>query len=289
MSAHDTALRLTFLGTGNAAQTPVYGCACPVCARARQETAYRRGPCSALLEIAGQRWLIDSGLPDLAERFPVGSLTGILQTHYHADHAEGLLRLRWGLAPPLPVYGPDDPAGFADLYRHPGPLDFSRPFTAFERRRMTSANRARPMGEEYPVEGEPLASDDTGVFYVTAIPLAHSRPCFGYLIEAAPADSARNVRLAYLTDTVGLPPESETYLKRQRIDLLVLDATFPPQPSAPRNHNDLTRALQTAAVLAPGKTLLTHIGHTLDAWLSSPDAQLPPGVACAKDGAYVEF
>jgi phosphoribosyl 1,2-cyclic phosphate phosphodiesterase len=235
----------------------VHGCDCPACARARQNAAARRGPCSALLEIAGQRWLIDSGIPDLCERFPPGSLDGILQTHYHADHAEGLLHLRWSLGPPLPVHGPGDPEGFADLYRHPGPLDFSRPFSAFER---------RPLGPD---------------FHVTAIPLAHSRITFGYLIESA------SRRLAYLTDTVGLPPESEAYLKKHRLDLLVLDCTYPPRTTAPRNHNDITRALRTAAALSPGQTLLTHIGHTLDAWLDTPHAQLPARVSCAKDGSTV--
>jgi phosphoribosyl 1,2-cyclic phosphate phosphodiesterase len=251
--------RLTFLGTGDAAQTPVYGCDCPVCVRARQNAGYRRGPCSALLEVDGQRWLIDSGLPDLAERFPSGSLTGILQTHYHADHAEGLLRLRWGLGPTLPVFGPDDPEGFADLYKHHGPLDFSKPFAAFER---------RPLGESG---------------YVAAIPLTHSRPCLGYLIEFG------SHRLAYLTDTIGLPPESEAYLRQFPLDLLVLDCTFPPLKTPPRNHNDLTRARQTIAALRPEKTLLTHIGHAFDAWLEGASAakSLPLSVSCARDGLAV--
>ena len=249
--------RLTFLGTGDAAQVPVHGCDCPACARARQNAANRRGPCSVLLEIARQRWLIDSGIPDLCERFPPGSLDGILQTHYHADHAEGLLRLRWSLGPPLPVHGPDDPEGFADLYRHPGPLDFSRPFSAFERR---------------------LLGPD---FHVTAIPLAHSRITFGYLIESA------SCRLAYLTDTRGLSPESEAYLKKRHLHLLVLDCTFPPQPVVPHKHNDLTRALQTIVALSPEQTFLTHIGHTFDAWLQSPAAQLPPRVFCAREGLSV--
>ncbi|MDR1934483.1 MAG: phosphonate metabolism protein PhnP [Candidatus Accumulibacter sp.] len=260
-------LRLSFLGTGDAAQTPVHGCGCPVCERARKNAAHRRGPSAALLEIAEprennrapRRWLIDSGLPDLAERFPGGSLDGIFQTHYHADHAEGLLRLRWGLGPTLPVSGPDDPEGFADLYKHHGPLDFSKPFAAFER---------RPLGE---------------TSHITAIPLTHSRPCLGYLIESGP------YRLAYLTDTIGLPPESEAYLKLYRLDLLVLDCTFPPQETPPRNHNDLTRALQTIAALRPERTLLTHIGHTFDAWLESAPAckSLPPSVSRAHDGLSV--
>lgn len=62
-------MRLTLLGTGDARQVPVYGCDCPACRNARADAGLRRRPCSALLECAGQRWLIDSGLVDLCERF----------------------------------------------------------------------------------------------------------------------------------------------------------------------------------------------------------------------------
>ena len=34
----------------------------------------------------------------------------------------------------IPVLGPDDAEGLADLYKHPGILDFSEPFAAFEQR-----------------------------------------------------------------------------------------------------------------------------------------------------------
>src|SRR5690554_2580785 len=129
--ANDTAMQLTLLGTGSARQLPVYNCECVACARARREPRYRRGPCSAVLECGGTRWLIDAGHTDLAERFPPGSLSGILQTHYHADHAQGLLHLRWGVNLRIPVLGPPDPEGLADLYKHPGILDFSKTLTPF--------------------------------------------------------------------------------------------------------------------------------------------------------------
>jgi len=246
-------MRLTLLGTGDARQVPVYNCNCPACASARVNPARRRGPCCALVECGTQRWLIDSGLSDLTERFPPHSLSGILQTHYHADHAQGLLHLRWGQGLIIPVHGPDDSEGLADLYKHPGILDFSQPFAPFEQRQLSELS-------------------------VTALPLNHSRLTFGYLLEGD------GMRIGYLTDTLGVPDASADVLRQQPLDLLVLDCSAAPQPIAPRNHNDLTRALEVVLQLQPGQTVLTHIGHSFDAWLlEHPDA-LPTGVSLAFDG-----
>jgi len=248
-------MRLTILGSGNARQVPVYNCDCVACCRARADSTWRRGPCCALIECGSQRWLIDSGLTDLTERFAPGSLSGILQTHYHADHAQGLLHLRWGLGLRIPVYGPQDPEGLADLYKHPGILDFSQPFAALERREL-------------------------GELSVSALPLNHSKPTLGYLFEGM------GRRIAYLTDTLGVPDVSLNALRQRPLDVLVLDCSSPPQ-AVPNNHNDLPHALATIAELQPSRALLTHIGHDLDAWLlDNPDA-LPPGVSLAMDGLAV--
>ena len=69
-------MRLTLLGSGDARQVPVYNCSCPACDAARVYPARRRGPCCALIECGAQRWLIDSGLTDLTERFAPHSLSG---------------------------------------------------------------------------------------------------------------------------------------------------------------------------------------------------------------------
>lgn len=249
-------MRLTLLGTGDARQVPVYGCQCPACLAAVSDKALRRLPCSALVEFDDQRWLIDSGLTDLTERFPARSLSGILQTHYHADHAQGLLHLRWGQGLVIPVHGPVDLEGLADLYKHPGILDFSQPFAAFETRVL-------------------------GALQVTALPLQHSRPTLGYLLEGD------GRRIAYLTDTVGLPEATYDYLQRQPLHALILDCSMPPQPQTPRNHNDLTLALDIIERLKPVKAVLTHIGHTLDAWLMEQPRQLPDNVLIARDGMVV--
>jgi phosphoribosyl 1,2-cyclic phosphate phosphodiesterase len=246
-------MRLTLLGTGDARQVPVYGCQCAACLAAHEDSRWRRLPCCALVECGDQRWLIDSGLTDLAERFPPRSLSGILQTHYHADHAQGLLHLRWGQGIVIPVHGPADPEGLADLYKHPGILDFSQPFAAFETRKL-------------------------GDLSVTALPLVHSRPTLGYLLES------EGRRVAYLTDTVGLPEDTMAYLQQAPLDGLILDCSMPPQPQVPRNHNDLNLALQIIDALQPRQAVLTHIGHTLDAWLMHEPRDLPANVTIARDG-----
>lgn len=246
-------MRLTLLGTGDARQVPVYGCQCVACLAAHEDSRRRRLPCCALVEVEDQRWLIDSGLTDLTERFAPGSLSGILQTHYHADHAQGLLHLRWGQGLVIPVHGPADPEGLADLYKHPGILDFSQPFAQFETRQL-------------------------GALSVTALPLVHSRPTLGYLLEA------EGRRVAYLTDTVGLPDDTMAYLQQAPLEVLILDCSMPPQPQVPRNHNDLNLALEIIDALQPRQAVLTHVGHTLDAWLMHEPRDLPANVTIARDG-----
>lgn len=251
-------MKLTLLGSGNAGGVPVYGCDCPACRRAQAQPEYRRGPCSALLETDSGHVLVDAGLPDLKERFPAGSLSHVLLTHYHMDHVHGLFPLRWGKAPAIQVIGPDDPVGCDDLFKHPGLLNFA--VTAHH-------------GEAFSLLGADI------------LPLAlnHSRPTLGY--RFGPATGS----LAYLTDTRGLPEETLAILRREPPKVMVLDCSFPPGQPATRNHNGLDEALDIHERIRPELTLLTHVGHTLDSWLlDKPDA-LPASVQLARDGMVIDL
>lgn len=237
---------LILLGTGDAAEIPVFGCECGVCVAARNDPPLGRGPCSAMIRYQNQVLLIDAGLTDLHRRFQRDEIKGILQTHYHADHAQGMLVLRWGMGEKIPVYGPHDEIGFADLYRNPGILDFQKPWQHGETREIIGLK-------------------------ITALNLNHSKPTVGYLIEV------NHCKIAYLTDTVGLPAETMALLQNQALDLLVIDCSFPPQAMAPRNHNDLQIVMRITDCLTCRQVVLTHIGHELEAWLqaSAHQAMLP--------------
>lgn len=254
-------MRISFLGTGDAGGVPLYGCACGACARAHADPAWRRRPCSALVEAGTTRILLDAGLPDLAERFAPGSLSAIVLTHFHPDHVQGLFHLRWGVGPTIAVHAPPDAEGCADLYKHPGLLDFRR-CAKFETFRLGSLN-------------------------ITPLPLIHSKPTFGYAIE-----DAHGHRFAYLTDTAGLPPRTLAFLQDWRPDGMAIDCSHPPSPTdmpGSRNHNDFRQALAILEAVAPAQGWLTHLGHEVDAWMMTSRPALPPSVHVARDGDVIEL
>jgi len=244
---------VTFLGTGAAGGVPLFGCTCTACTRAVAEPSRVRRPCSALIEHERTRVLIDAGLMDLHERFAPGALDAIVLTHFHPDHVQGLFHLRWGRGAPITVHAPPDADGCADLYKHPGLLDFRR-LAKFEPQRI-------------------------GGLSFTPLPLVHSKPTFGYAVQADDG-----TRFAYLTDTLGLPPRTEAFLEAWQADGLAIDCSTPPQDAPPRGHNDWPMALAAIASVRPRRAWLTHIGHALDTWILQTAPQLPERVGVASDG-----
>lgn len=246
-------MQLTFLGTGGAQQVPVFGCECDICWRARRHPQFRRAPCSAMIRCDGQTTLLDAGT-DLQQQFAAGEISRILLTHYHMDHVQGLFPLRWGVGAPIPVYGPPDKLGCDDLFKHPGLLQFQPPLTPFE-------------------------SLSWGGLSITPLPLIHSKITFGYLLRG------RQHAVAWLCDTVDIPPETRDFLRQQSLEHLVLDCSYPPCES-PENHNDISLAIGLHQQLAPRRSWLTHLSHQVDHWLQQN--ALPEGMAAAYDGLVLE-
>lgn len=249
-------MRLTFLGTGAVDAAPLRGCRCAACQRARRAPERGRSPACARLDAPGVSLMIDAGRTDFGALLDAAPVDALLLTHFHVDHVQGLFPYRWGLSPVLPVHAPADPEGCADLLRNPGCLRFA--------------------------SLESFGSLALGELAVTAVPLHHSRPTLGYVF-----DHGRS-RLAYLTDTCGLPEETRSFLTRRPPDAMVLDCTH--APGAGRgNHNDADDALAEHAGVTPGRTLLTHISHGLDHWLQDNADALPPGMDVAADGRVVDL
>ena len=248
-------MRVTFLGTGSTSAPPLYGCQCSVCVAARFNLELRRRPASVLVEAGDLRMVIDAGLMDLADRFPSGSLAAILLTHFHPDHVQGLFQLRWGVGMSLDVFCPPDSDGCADLYKNPGILYFRqvKKFDPFH----------------------------IGSVRVTPVPLVHSKVTWGYCLEH------EGSRLAYLTDTVGLPPKTLEFLVDWKPTMLVLDCSYPPRSEPSDHHNDFSQAMECIRAIGPQHAWLTHIGHELDIWLNERGDKLPPNVAVSRDGMVI--
>ena len=248
-------MKLTFLGTGGVQAAPLFGCDCSACLRARHEPWRRRTPCSALIQAGSETILLDGGQPLLEQRFRPGELSGILLTHYHMDHVQGLFSLRWGCGARIPVWGPPDEQGCDDLLKHPGLLDFRPALT-------------------------PYVAWAFGELWVTPLLLQHSKLTHGYLFDW------QGTRLAWLCDTCGLPAATAEFLSTLTIDHLVIDCNDAPR-DGPGNHNDVTQALAIARSLAARQTWLTHLSHDVDRWLLSH--ALPPAVSVARDHLQLDL
>ena len=128
---------------------------------------------------------------------------------------------------------------------------------------------------------QPFESRQIAHVKVTAVPLQHSKPCLGYVFESAKG------RCAYLTDTVDLSPETYEWLRQRPLTYCIVDCSHPPQEQAPRNHNDVTRALEMCEGLEIEQLYFTHLSHEMDRWLLQHQASLPSHVHIARDGLYL--
>ena len=217
-----------------------------------------RALAAAAVTVGGRSVLLDCGEGTQVglRRYGVSAyrLSAVLLTHYHLDHVQGLFPLRWGVGASIPVYGPPDDAGCDDLLKHPGLLDFSHTVTPF------------------------VVFDLQGL-RVTPLPLNHSKLTFGYLLESA------HSRVAWLSDTAGLPDKTLKFLLNNRPQAMIIDCSHEPRAQTPRNHNDLNTVRHLNQVIGCPRVILTHISHQLDVWMM--DNPLPTGFEAGYDGMEI--
>jgi len=261
--------RLTFLGTGSSGGVPRIGNVWGACDSSNPKNRRRR--CSVLVERIGPKGrtvvLVDTS-PDLRDQcldHDVAYIDAVLYTHDHADHTHGIDELRiFALTERrrIPCYM--DAATWDSL--------LARFRYCFERK---PNSNYMPILERREIEpAVPVVIDGKGG-PITVLPFLQDHgemPSLGFRFGS----------LAYSSDVVGLPPESEKLL--QGLDVWIVDALRPmPHPS----HWSVRQALAAIDRIGPRRAILTHMHIDLD--YDTLARELPTHVVPAYDGLKVEF
>lgn len=251
--------RWRILGCGSSSGTPALGCRCDTCLSPDPRNVRTR--CSAYIETADGKLLIDTG-PDLRQqalREGISLVDGVLYTHPHADHLNGIDDLR------------------AFCYVRKGPVSlYGNAFTLDNIKRRfdyallpPSASWDKPVLLPEEIDGPFLL----GQTRIVPIPLRHgSWPCLGWRIG----------NVAWLTDLSEIPESSLCLL--EGLEVLFLDCLrHAPYPS----HLHVEKSLALAARLGAQRTILIHMTHELS--FEALSRLCPPGVEVGYDGLIIDF
>lgn len=219
--------KLKFLGTADSGGIPSHNCTCSICQEYRLK-GKKNLATSAYIECKnGEIILLDAGIEDIASIFDRKKIVAVFLTHFHPDHAVGLLRLRYS-SDSIVCYHPKDKDGFADLFKHPKAIKF--------------------------IENTPFEPIEMCNIKFTPIPLKHSKNTTGYLIQN------QNKTIAYLTDCAGICDESMEFLLSQTIDECFIDACLAPNFSN-GNHLNYEEATILLDAINAKKSYLIHGSH----------------------------
>ena len=260
-------LQFTILGCGSSGGVPRIGGHWGACDPS--DPRNRRTRCSILIQLvdgqAATRVLIDSS-PDLRQQLlaaKIGDLDGVVYTHAHADHVNGLDDFRavyLNRGSPLPVWA--DQATSSELmarfsYAFVQPLGSSYP----------PILKLHPMQELVEVPGA------AGTVVLEPFPVMHGDIiCNGFRIAG----------LAYVPDVKTIEHRSWSYLCG--LDCLILDALRrDPHPT----HIHLEQSLDWISRAAPKRAILTNLHIDLD--YGALLAETPPNVEPAYDGLTITF
>jgi len=188
----------------------------------------------------------------------VDKIDGILFTHAHADHVNGI----------------DDLRGFHFLHHRVIPCYGSTATMA----RLQSGFRyifTQDEGATHPPLIEPVTIDGPFELFglrIIPIPLEHGLGVsHGYRIGP----------FAYLTDCSGIPPASNLLL--QGVQTIVIDGLrWSPHPF----HFNIENAITAARTMGATRTILTHLTHEV---FHAESSRLPQGVEFAWDGMSFEL
>ncbi len=250
-------VRFTVLGCGSSSGTPAIGCACATCLSTNPKN--RRSRCSAWVEVGQQSWVIDTG-PDFRQqalRAGIGHLDGVLYTHPHADHLNGI----------------DDLRAFCYRQQAVIPVYANRPTLDNICSRFDYAFLPPQRHWNKPVLSAHVLS---GSLNIAGVPLQHFDLPHGPWQTTA----YRIGNIAWLTD---INDVSEPVIAAlQGLDYLFLDCLM---DGAYPSHLSVEQAFDFARRIGAGQTYLIHMTHMLE--YAALQARCPKGVAVAYDGLSV--
>lgn len=240
-----------------------------------------QGSSSYLLEVAGQRWLLDCGpdtISELRKHAELDQIDQILISHVHADHTLDLVPYRYGLK-----YAPGIDRTCIPLWMPPDGSAFLRNVAAAFAAGTEGADDF--FSEHFHVqEYDPdrtLTLNDVDIrFYRTNHPV----PCWAMRIESSEGT------LVYLADTG--PQENLVEISRGA-DILICEGTFPDlegiEGMTDRPHISADEAGAIAREAGARTFVLTHLWWTIgfERYLKSAEGEFGEGIVLAAPGVQV--
>ena len=253
-------MKITVLGSGSSAGTPVIGCQCRVCHS--ENIKNKRTRCSSMITTDdGLNILIDTS-PDFkyqAMRESIQKVDAVLFTHHHADHCHGI----------------DDLRAFCQKYKMPIPIYANEVTMAELKLKFNYAIREESRFWETPVLQDHIAQSPIiiGDNEIIPLPVIHGKmEILGYRLG----------NFAYITDVSEIPDSTISLLKG--VDLLLLDCLrFEPHFS----HFGFKQSIEISQKINPKRTFFIHMTHDIEYDAVSSD--LPDNVYLAYDGLQLNL
>jgi phosphoribosyl 1,2-cyclic phosphate phosphodiesterase len=255
-------MKAIILGSGGAAGVPAIASGWGNCDPSNPKN--RRTRPSILVETDKTRVLVDTS-PDLRQQLlsqDIRSLDGIVYTHAHADHLNGIDDIREVnrvMGRDIPIWG--------------------------------QANVIADIGQRFAYVFEPLAPESksiykplltpheiTGPFMVGDIPVTPLKQDHGY----GDTMGFRFGNLAYTTDLINMPEESFEALAGLDVWIIGCLTNYPNHPT----HVSVDQAVQWIERIKPRRAVISHMSGRLD--YATLKAELPPYIEPAYDGMIVD-
>lgn len=251
--------KFVFTGTGGSMGVPIIGCKCDVCLSRAQENKRMRS--AGVLYANGKAIAVDMG-PDFRTQclsYGITHLDGVLITHTHADHINGI----------------DDIRIFSFRKKGPVPCLLSQESVQDIEARF---HYFLPPQSKFPHLDLQIVEEPFGEVDFIGIPLT----TVSYTQATMEIMGFRYKNFAYITDIQKYSDEIFQYL--QGVDTLVISAL---RWTPSLVHFTIDDALSFIDKVSAKKALLTHISHDLEH--HNTNERLPKGVSVAYDGLEVRI